>query len=83
MSDDKLTIEEKDGQIILMACKKRVIKVVIPNNVTQIGEDAFKGCTALESIKIPNSIISIGYGAFAECTALRPNSVIYRGTAAQ
>ena len=67
MSDDKLTIEEKDGKIILTACKKRVINVAIPNNITQIGEDAFRDCKRLKSIVLPSSITKIKSGAFRNC----------------
>ncbi len=51
----------------------------IPNSVTEIGENAFHGCGALESVTIPNSVTSIGYAAFYNCSALKsvniPNSV--------
>ena len=51
----------------------------IPNSVTSIGEDAFKGCDALTSVTIPNSVTSIGDYAFMDCYGLTsvtiPNSV--------
>ena len=37
-------------------------------SVTNIGEDAFHGCTGLKSITIPNSVTSVGEDAFAGCT---------------
>ena len=51
----------------------------IPNSVTEIGYDAFYGCSGLTSVTIPNSVTSIGGYAFCECTGLTsvtiPNSV--------
>ena len=53
---------------------------VIPNTVTAIGNNAFKGVVGLTSIDIPNSVVSIGNNAFATCFDLTgdltiPNSV--------
>ena len=56
-----------------------VTSVVIPNNVTSIGDGAFAGFTGLTSVSIPNSVTSIGGAAFLNCTGLTsvsiPNSV--------
>ena len=53
--------------------------VIIPNGVTNIGEDVFADCTSLTSVTIPNGVISIGEDAFYNCTSLTritiPNSV--------
>ncbi|PHQ81880.1 MAG: hypothetical protein COB66_01140, partial [Coxiella sp. (in: Bacteria)] len=38
--------------------------------VTSFGVYAFRGCSALTSIKIPDGLMSIGGGAFSGCTAL-------------
>lgn len=64
----------------LVSCDRDVSgHIEIPNIVTEIGRDSFKGCTGLTSIKIPNSVTAIGYCAFAGCTGLTsiviPNSV--------
>jgi len=44
--------------------------VIIPNNVTSIGDSAFSNCKGLNNINIPASVISIGDNAFASCTGL-------------
>lgn len=54
--------------------------VTIPDGVTRIDPQAFKGCTSLIGITIPNSVKQIFYGAFEGCTSLAevniPNSVL-------
>jgi hypothetical protein len=44
--------------------------VTVPDNVTNIGSNAFSGCP-LTTITIPSSVTSIGDGAFSDCTDLR------------
>ena len=42
----------------------------IPEGVTNVGGEAFDGCTALTSIEIPDSVTIIGESAFKGCTGL-------------
>lgn len=49
--------------------------VEIPDSVTQIDYEAFKGCTALRSVEIPDSVTILGSNAFFGCTGL-PNITI-------
>jgi hypothetical protein len=49
--------------------------VTIPNSVTNIGANSFRGCGRLTSIIIPNGVISIGIDAFADCTNLARVSI--------
>ena len=58
---------------------KQLIELVIPNDITEIEDNAFEDCEALEKIMIPDSVTEIGSGAFAGCYALEqitiPHSV--------
>ncbi len=44
--------------------------VVIPEGVTAISGDAFRGCTEMTSVAIPDSVTEIGEMAFSDCSAL-------------
>eukprot|EP00434_Breviolum_minutum_P005230 symbB.v1.2.004610.t1/scaffold259.1/size252385/12 len=44
--------------------------VKIPQAVTEVSTDAFRGCPKLVKVVIPDSVTSIEYGAFAECESL-------------
>ena len=43
---------------------------VIPNNIQNIGDEAFSGCYKLTSITLPASVENIGLSAFQNCTNL-------------
>ena len=43
---------------------------VIPDSVTRIGDDAFRGCSRLTSVTIPDSVTRIGDYAFCYCSSL-------------
>ena len=43
---------------------------VIPDSVTEIGEEAFSKCEKLTSVNIPESVTKIGNNAFRGCAAL-------------
>lgn len=45
--------------------------VVIPENVTAIGQRAFAECKKVQSVTIPSSVNFIADGAFEKCTALK------------
>ena len=46
-------------------------KATIPDTVTAIGANAFRGCRKLELTKLPDNITTIGMSAFANCTSIR------------
>ena len=57
------------GEGAFFACQ--VLRIVIPNSVTNIEYGAFFNCQRLGSITIPNGVTSIGNSAFKGCTSLK------------
>lgn len=55
--------------------------VMIPDCITQICNQAFRGCTGLESVTIPASVKEIGLHVFYGCSSLK--SVRFGGTIEQ
>lgn len=57
--------------------------IIIPNDVNEIGNYAFAGCTSITGITIPDSVTAIGNQAFYGCTSITsiviPDSVTYLG----
>ena len=47
-----------------------VTDLVIPANLSVVGDYTFAGCTSLTSVTIPDSVTEIGGAAFSECTGL-------------
>ena len=80
--NDCNAIIETATNTLVQGCKA----TVIPDDVTSIGNNAFRECRGLSSVTIPNSVTTIGNSAFQECTSLTsvtiPNSVSYIGDAA-
>ena len=70
----------------LLADYENIEKVIIPDTVTEIGVDAFRGCRSLKEIVMPSALNRIEYEAFAECesleTILIPNTVTEIGVRA-
>jgi hypothetical protein len=59
-------IIETQSNMLLSGCRN----TVIPNSVTSIADDAFRGCSGLTSVTIPNSVTTIGKRAFMGCSGL-------------
>ena len=51
------------------SCSK-LSKIILPENLTTIGDNAFQYCTSLKEITIPSKVTHIGSAAFAGCTLL-------------
>ena len=49
---------------------RSITKIEIPEGVTEIGKDAFRGCSQLTEVTLPSTITSIGENAFADCPNL-------------
>ena len=56
--------------------KFNLISVVLPSNVTAIGNNAFKSCSGLRSIPLPSSVTSIGDYAYYGCMGIKGILVI-------
>ena len=68
-SIDDVLILNKAGTKVIMA-SKNATTYNIPNTVTEIGKNAFYGCSKITSITIPDSVTTIGAGAFESCGSL-------------
>ena len=73
---------ENNGSIIAFA-PAGLTHYSIPYGMSEIGQEAFYGCTKLTSITIPDGVKKIDSGAFADCKSLTsitiPESVTYVG----
>jgi hypothetical protein len=60
-----------------------IASLTVPENITQIHNQAFYGCQQLSSINIPEGVTSLGYGVFQYCRALPeitlPSSLVELG----
>ena len=67
------------NRIITGVRNEDVVNAVIPEGVLGIADEAFRGCSKLETISIPNTVKAIGVHAFAQCVSLKsitiPSSV--------
>ncbi len=86
-TDDDGFIMYLDGDIkSLIAYIGRGTDITIPEEVTEINQNAFRWCNGLTSVVIPDSVTSIGSYAFKGCTGLTsvsiPNSVTSIGMSA-
>ena len=49
---------------------EEIFNLVIPDDITSIGNHAFNGCSGMTSVTIPSSVTSIGNYAFCDCSGL-------------
>jgi hypothetical protein len=71
----ELTAEDLQGATTVrdyaLYHSESIKKVVIPDGVTSIGNDAFNNCYNMEYLEIPASVTYIGYNAFNECIGMQ------------
>ena len=72
-------IIEKATKTLILGCKNSII----PENVVNIGNNAFFSCYGLISLSFPNSVRRIGESAFENCHELKiirlPQNLMYIG----
>ena len=49
----------------------QITDVVLPDTITEIPDNAFRGCTLLETVQMPKYLERIGVAAFEGCTSLK------------
>ena len=67
---DGVLFNKDKTEIIKYPGKKEGTAYQIPNSVTSIENEAFRGCSSLTSITIPEGVTSIGNYAFYNCSNL-------------
>ena len=60
-------IIETATNTLILGCSQ----TIIPESITEIGEEAFYACDSLTSITIPDGVTSIGAEAFRNCESLK------------
>jgi len=66
-SSQEGVLYDKNKTTLFRCPEGKTSTFTIPNSVTSIGHEAFRGCYKLTSITIPNSVTRIGYQAFKDC----------------
>ncbi len=84
--NESLIIEKNtlSDSVTVLGVKDKTLKnIKIPEVVTHIGTDAFKGCTCLNCVVIPYGVLEISSEAFSGCKSLiemnLPDSIIKIG----
>ena len=57
------------------ADKTGIVKLVLQDGITNIGDYAFQGCSEMKEISVPDTVTRIGTHAFYHCTALSENPI--------
>ena len=65
----RIICDKAFGWSKFIGCRS-LTSLVIPDSVTNIGDEVFSDCESLTGIVIPDSVTSIGESAFSGCTSL-------------
>lgn len=82
-ADGVLYANTSQGKMLAMAPKKLAGKLVVPDDVTIVRQNAFNSCTLLTEVQLPASLTKIDGATFRFCSSLAkiniPESVTYIG----
>lgn len=82
-ADGVLYANTSQGKMLAMAPKKLAGKLVVPDDVTIVRQNAFNSCTLLTEVQLPVSLTKIDGATFRFCSSLAkiniPESVTYIG----
>lgn len=67
---DNALIDKESNRLISYCCSREPTYYVIPEGISEIGEEAFASCWSLIRLTIPNSVTSISADAFDNCNSL-------------
>lgn len=71
MNMDLFDLVEQENEIVLKNYRGHQKKVVLPDTITVIGENAFRRCLFIEEMEIPSNVKRIEAEAFNGCHGLR------------
>ena len=69
-SSEEGILYDKNKTVLISVSREKEGMVEIPSSVTIIGDEAFRDCHGLRSVKFPKSVTSIGKYAFSGCNGL-------------
>ena len=82
-ADGVLYANASQGKMLVMAPKKLAGKLVVPDDVTIVRQNAFNSCTLLTEVQLPAALTKIDGATFRFCSSLAkiniPESVTYIG----
>jgi len=74
-SVDGVLYDKDKTKLLCYPAGRKQTSFVIPSEVTNIGDNAFSGCSSLTSIIILDNVTTIGEKAFCECSSLTNISI--------